>query len=184
MESRRAPGGPATTQSAGNLLGAGAAPRPARVDLAHAKRPATSIAASKGRQSFIINTGTAPGRFGGSGCHTPGPLTLLTPDEPCGSWVSDAPALPVQPVGGFDQEGVVRVQVEEIAEVSLHTVDARERLEGANPLLGPHHEDGGTGPVLPAHHQIGVELFVVQSARHRVRGVRFVPRVVRRRAGI
>src|SRR5690242_11788017 len=104
MESRRVPAPPATMQSAGNLFGAGAALRPARVDLPHAKIPATAIAASRGRRAFIINTGTAPGRFGDSGCYTPSSPTLLIPDEPCGHWVSDAPALPVQPVGRLHQE--------------------------------------------------------------------------------
>src|SRR5436309_12999952 len=81
-------------------------------------------------------------------------------------------ALPVDPVGCFHEERVLRMQVEEVAEVAAHGArpfGAVARL----PSLRPDEEQSGPGSVLPAQHGRRVErLQADPDAGARVRPIR------------
>src|SRR2546430_12153203 len=73
-------------------------------------------------------------------------------------------ALPVDPVRQLHEEGVVGPQAEQIAQAAAEAA----RALGAGrllPPLAPHPEHSRAGPVLPAQHDVGVELLVVEPAR-------------------
>src|SRR5437762_2183608 len=70
-------------------------------------------------------------------------------------------ALPVDPVGCFHEERVLRMQVEEVTEVAAHGA----RPFGAVamlPSLRPDEEQSGAGSVLPAQHGGRVECLLVE----------------------
>src|SRR5437588_955217 len=91
-----------------------------------------------------------------------------------GSANAQRAALAVDPVRQLHEEGVVGPLVEEIAQIAPEAA----RALGAGRLvtpLAPHYEQRRAGPVLPAEHDIGAELLVVEPARvvrdRRVSGV-------------
>src|SRR6266536_6444896 len=70
-------------------------------------------------------------------------------------------ALAVQPIRCFYEERVSRIGIEELPEVTGDAAVPHRGLEVVPPLA-PHHEQRRTRPILPAHHQVGVEELAVE----------------------
>src|SRR5947208_14278535 len=89
--------------------------------------------------------------------------------------MSDGSAL--QPVGHLEQERVVRMGVEQVAEVGRDRLRALRR-RGVLPPLIPHEEQGRAWAILPPQYEVGPELLEVElaGARHRIRLVAVVVR--------
>src|SRR3989441_7031239 len=81
----------------------------------------------------------------------------------------------LQPVGHLEQERVVRMGVEQVAEVAGERPRALRRREVLPPLV-PHEEQRRPGAILPPQHQVGAELLEVEpaGAAHRIRLVAVV----------
>src|SRR2546430_10989242 len=90
-------------------------------------------------------------------------------------------ALPVDPVRQLHEEGVVGPQAEQIAQVAAEAARALGAVRLLTPLT-PYHEQRRAGPVLPAQHDVGVELLVVESFAERGVAVRYVAARADRRA--
>src|SRR5256714_6168928 len=88
--------------------------------------------------------------------------------------------LAVDPVRQLHEEAVVGPEREQIAEVAAQAARARDAGGRMTPLT-PYDEQRRAGPVLPAQHDVGVELLVVESFAERGVAIRYVAaREVRR----
>src|SRR6266581_8077610 len=71
--------------------------------------------------------------------------------------------LPIDPIRQLDQEAVVGPQAEQIAQVAAEAPRALDAARALAPLA-PHDEQRRAGAVLPAEHDVGTELLVVEGA--------------------
>src|SRR5215218_9403770 len=69
----------------------------------------------------------------------------------------------VEPVRHLQEEGVRRVQAEKVAHVAVEPVLPRLR-PGPLPPLVPYHEERRPGAILPAQHDVRLELLEVEAA--------------------
>src|SRR5256886_17182971 len=95
-------------------------------------------------------------------------------------WESRCGSLPVDPVRQLYEKAVVGHQREQIAEVAAQAARARDTGGQLTPLT-PYDEQRRAGPVLPAQHDVGVELFVVESFAERGVAIRYVAAPASRR---
>src|SRR4051812_27118150 len=87
--------------------------------------------------------------------------------------------LSAEPVRDLHEEGVVRMQPEEIVVLFAPALPAGVRQEGLASVR-PHSEDRGAWPVLPPQHGVGAQLLEVEAnAGTRGRREQLIARVVR-----